>query len=278
QKIFSYALQGWNVMMVGLMFIIVLSILNLMLGTFITRKRDIQIYSTLGLSPGRIMIIFLIESITLGFGGTIIGYLVGFALNQIFVSMGMLPTSFVFNFISLSVVISMSAIVSTVILASLYPALLAAKIVTPSLERRWRAATKPRGDVWELPLPLKAKEFEAVGILRFFYEYFTGAGAARSGFRILNTPQINVKEMEIFFDVILTPVETNITQTATIKGREKEEEGEYHFTLILKRNTGPPGLWESRNRAFIDDIRKQCLIWKGLLPDQRKVYISAMQE
>jgi len=275
RRIFTYMFQGWDIMIIALVAIIVLSVLNFMLGGFLSRKKDIQIYSVLGLSPSRVMAMFFIECVTLGFGGTIIGYLVGFALNQTLIKMGLMPPNFVFNFISIPVVISMSLIIGTVMGASMYPALLAAKIVTPSLERKWRAPTSPHGDIWELPLPLKARAFEALGILKYLEEYFVGAGAEKSGFRILSTPQINAENMEITFDVILTPVETNITQTAIIKGRE--ENGEFNFFLILKRKTGPPELWETRNRSFIDDVRKQCLVWKGLGTEQRNKYIKAAQ-
>jgi len=275
-RIFVYVFQGWNVMIIVLMALIILSIVNFMLGTFITRKKEIQTYSTLGLSPGGVMVVFLTEAITLAFGGTLIGYLVGFALNQLFIKLNLLPSSFTFNFVSLPVVISMSLLIFAVILASLYPATLAARLVTPSLERRWRASTRPVGDMWEIPLPLKARRFEALGVLNYLHEYFTGAGSAKSGFRVLKVSDINTKDVELSLDVILTPVEHNITQTATIKG--KLEEKEYQFTLILNRKTGDPRLWESRNRAFIDDLRKQSLLWKGLTPDQRNRYISQIPE
>ena len=270
--IFSYFFHGWDVMIVVLMALIVLSLVNFMLGTFVTRKREIETYSTLGLSPGGVIIIFFTENVTLAFGGTLIGYLIGFALNQIFISFKMLPSSFAFNFVSLPVVISMTLLICAVLIASLYPASLAAKLVTPSLERRWRAATRPVGDIWEIAVPLKAKKFEALGILKYFQEYFSGAGSARGGFRILKVSEVDAKDLELSLDVILTPVELNMTQTAIIKC--KEEKKEHHFALVLNRKTGDPKVWQSRNRAFIDDVRKQALLWKGLLPDQRQKYIS----
>jgi len=271
QTIFTYFLQGWNITVMILMALVVLSVANVMLGTLIARKRDIHVYSTLGLSPGGVMIIFLTEGITLGFGGILIGYLVGFALNQMFLSMNVLPATFAFNFVSLPVIISMGLIIGTVLIASLYPATLAARLVTPSLERRWKAGTRPVGDLWELSMPLKASRFESLGVLRYMEEYFTGAGSAKAGFTVLAVSEVNVENVELAFDVILTPVEQNLVQTAVIKG--KEEKGEYEFSLILKRKTGDPKLWQSRSRALIDDVRKQCLVWKGLSPEARRKYI-----
>lgn len=271
QTIFTYFLQGWNITVMILMALVVLSVANVMLGTLVSRKRDIHVYSTLGLSPGGVMIIFLTEGITLGFGGILIGYLVGFALNQMFLGMNVLPASFAFNFVSLPVIISMGLIIGTVLIASLYPATLAARLVTPSLERRWKAGTRPVGDLWELSMPLKASRFESLGVLRYMKEYFTGAGSAKAGFTVLAVSEVNVENVELAFDVILTPVEQNLVQTAVIKG--KEEKGEYEFTLILKRKTGDPKLWQSRSRALIDDVRKQCLVWKGLSPEARRKYI-----
>lgn len=272
RTIFSYVFQGWDIMIVVLMVLVSLSIVNFMLGTFIARKKEIQTFATLGLSPGGVMVVFFTEAITLGFGGTLLGYLGGFALNQLSIEANLLPSSFTFNFISLPVIITMVTLICAVLVASLYPALLAARIVTPSLERRWRAATRPKGDVWEIRLPLKAREFEASGILRYFHEYYTGAGGATAGFRVLDITDVNVANIELELDVILTPVERDITQTAIIKG--KEEEGEYPFTLTLVRKTGDPKLWQSRNRPFIDDLRKQSLLWKSLTHEQRSKYIT----
>jgi len=272
--IFTYFFYGWNVTILVLVALIILSLANFMFGTFVTRKKEIETYSTLGLSPGGVIVVFLTESVTLAFGGTLIGYLIGFGLNQILLSFHVLPSTFAFNYISLPVILSMTILICTVLLASLYPASLAARLVTPSLERKWRAATKPVGDIWEIAVPLKAKKFEALGVLKYFQEYFGGAGAARGGFRVLKVLEVDAENMELRLDVILTPVELNMTQTATIKCNKVEEE--YQFALIIERKTGDPGVWQTRNRAFIDDVRKQALLWKGLLPEQRQQYISQM--
>jgi len=276
QRIFTYVFKGWNATIAVLIALIILSILNFMFGTFIYRKKEIQTYSTLGLSPGGVFIIFLTEGITYGFGGALIGYLIGYAMNRVLLTLKFLPASYAFNFVSVTIVVSMFSIVASILAASIYPAFLAAKSVTPSLERKWKVSTKPVGDLWEIPIPLRIRRFEAVGVLRYFQEYFVGAGMVRSGFRVLEVSEVNTKDLELSLSVILTPIEQNITQTAILKFRE--EENMLQLLLILNRKTGDPKLWQNRNRAFIDDVRKQTLLWKSLAPSERSRYILSKRE
>lgn len=272
QKIFTFVLQGWNAMILVLTTLVFLSMANLMIGTIVARKREISIYSTLGLSPSGVVIIFLTEGITVASGGTLIGFLLGFGFNQLFIKFNLLPPDYAFNFVSLPVILSMAIIIGTVLAASLYPSYMASKLVTPSLLRKWRASTRPKGDRWELSIPLRIERFEAVGILRFFKEYFTGAGVVGPGFRVTEVSEVDTEELALSLDVILTPVEHNVAQTAIIKAVPSEKK--YQFVLILNRKSGDPRLWEKRNRSFIDDIRKQALVWKSLVMDQRRAYIE----
>ncbi|MCS7119623.1 MAG: M28 family peptidase [Nitrososphaerota archaeon] len=272
QRLFVFHFAGWDATITVLLALALLSLVNFMLGTLITRKRDVHVYSTIGLSPGGVIVVFMTEGVTLAFSGILAGYLIGYAMNTVFINMNLLPPDYTFNFMSISVMLSMILIIATVLLASLYPALLASKIVTPSLERRWKIATKPMGDVWEVPIPLKVEHFEALGVLRYLREYYEGAGSEKTGFLVLSVSDININDLELSVDVILSPVEQDITQTAVFKA--KKEEDKYQFFIILRRKTGDPKMWLNRTRTFLDDARKQFLLWKGLLPEQRRKYVS----
>lgn len=61
---------------------------------------------------------------------------VGFALNVGLVSMNVLPLNFTFNYASVFAIISLSILIVAAIASSIYPAILASRMITPSLERK----------------------------------------------------------------------------------------------------------------------------------------------
>jgi len=270
QKFFTYIIQGWGVMLIILLILVTLSVANIMLSSLLSKRKDIMIYSVLGLSPEKILIIFLTEGCVLSFGGVLIGYLIGYGLNNLLIILKILPPTFTFNFVSLSVILSMCLILGAVLLVSLYPGILAAKIVTPSLERKWRLSTRPVKDIWEIIIPVKMKHFEAIGFLRYLHEYYLGSGNMKPAFRVLDVSEADIQNMELKLNVLLTPVERNIVQEVAFKAIKEKDECQFHMTIV--RKTGDPKMWQSRNRAFIDDARKQFLLWKALLPEEKRKY------
>ena len=42
----------------------------------------------------------------------------------------------------------------------------------------------------------------------------------------------------------------------------------------LKRLIGSRSVWESNNYYFIDEVRKQALMWRALPPEKRTEYVS----
>jgi hypothetical protein len=92
--------------------------------------------------------------------------------------MGTLPPTHVFNFASTFTVVGLLTIIIASLAAVSYSTLLASRIITPSLERRWKLKTKPKGDEWDIALPTSATSLEETrGILAYLYEYYTGARA-----------------------------------------------------------------------------------------------------
>jgi len=267
-RLFSYTLLGWETTSI-LLTIASLSIANFMMGTIISRRKEIFTYASVGLSPMGAIFMFLTEGVTVSFGGTIFGYLIGFGLNRIFLEAGILPSYFVSNFAALSIIISMLVIIFSVLVSSLYPSYLAAKMITPSLERRWKIDIKPIGDVWEIPLPVRMEEKELLAMLNYLKEYYTGAGSQRPSFRV-DDVVMDLKDEFLLVNILLTPIETGISQEVCF--RIKSIDHEYTLRMTITRKTGDPKLWRSRNYSFIDDVRKQALLWRSLSASERYKY------
>ena len=78
--------------------------------------------------------------------------------------------------------------------------------------------------------------------------------------------------------VHLSPYEQGIVQEATLKARYDATSRKYLFLLVLKRLEGMYMLWMQNNRPFIDAIRKQFLVWKGLSTEEKKRYTGRSLE
>ena len=268
-KLLSYTLLGWELTPI-LMSISFLSIMNFMLGSLILRRKEIFTYASLGLSPAGAMLAFLIESVTVSFGGTVFGYLLGFGLNRFFISLGILPGYFVFNFVSLSVIISIVILILSAILSSIYPSYIASKMITPSLERKWKIETKPRGDIWEIPMPIILDEKEMLMILNYLREYYLGAGSQKSSFRVEQV-LLKLEDKSLLLNVMFAPIESGISQEVYLKVI-KIDDSRSTLNVILTRKTGNPGLWKTRSYFFIDDLRKQILLWRSFSPSEKSRY------
>ena len=241
------------------------------------RRRDVFVLSSLGLSPTGIMSMFLTESSVYAFLGAIIGYLIGIAINRLLIEMKFLPSYFVFNFASVSIISAMLTILISSFVATLYPAYVVGKLVTPSLRRRWELPTKPRGDEWDIPLILRVPSKEEVyGILHFMKEYFTGFGAETKFFRVREIKKFSIKNMQLDVIVDLAPYEQHVSQIVRIKALM--DKNNFTFNIYIKRLSGSRRVWKTANRFFIDSVRKQLLLWRTLPLDEVRRHIASAKK
>jgi len=249
----------------------ILSVTNVIIGAVQQRKREIQVYSSVGLSPTGIFLIFFSESLAYALIGSVIGYLLGFVMNKLSLMSGLLPISFTFNFSGSFIVISLSAIIFTCLVAAVYPSLIAAKILTPSLQYKWRLGEKPIEDQWGISLPFRLSSLESLGFLRFLEEYYSGIGSMKPGFRVY-TASLNPESLRLSLNMRLEPAELGINQDVQIIAVPEKEKERYVIHLLITRKSGNYDMWVSRNYHFIDDLRKQILIWRTLSPIERRRY------
>ncbi|MEM0460197.1 MAG: M28 family peptidase [Thermofilaceae archaeon] len=272
----TIAVGGWE-MVVTLLIIGSLNVAIMVLGNLKERTREIYVLSAVGLSPVGVTVFFVAEVLVYVTIGIVLGYLLGYLTTAAMMGLGALPPQHIFNFASAFTIVGSLAIIGAALAAVAYPSYLAARLITPSLERKWKPPTKPRGDAWEIPLPMSVpSEAEARGVLAYLYEYYSGAGAVKEGVHVvreLSKPDYQARSLSMV--VALAPLEAGVQQSVTVEALYDRGANRHVFLVHLKRLSGPDRPWVDGNYRFIDDLRKQMLMWSSLPAQERRRYIAA---
>ncbi|RLE65580.1 MAG: hypothetical protein DRJ47_04820 [Thermoprotei archaeon] len=260
----------------------VLVLLSTIIGSIVERVREIGILSSIGLSPSHIATLYLVEMIVYGLLGGIIGYVVSLLFSASLALLNIPTAGLYTNYTSSGTLTTLGIMFFSIISIALYPAYKASKLVTPSLERRWKPPTKPKGDEWMIPLPLRlASTLEALAFMEFIREYLEYRKAERVGsYQILELDfkwDKQNKLLELKGRTQLAPWDQGITQIFALRGMSLEGAG-YNFELYLKRLTGPLAGWIISNRSLIEDVRFQILMWRSLREDDRSRYIKKAEK
>ena len=67
-----------------------------------------------------------------------------------------------------------------------------------------------------------------------------------------------------------------VEATTISDGRVHTEVCEIH--VRLERLSGPPAAWTRANKVFLDDIRRQFLLWRTLDDEEREQYLAMAAE
>jgi len=263
---------GWE-LVPAILIIGALNVATTILGNVKERTKDIFVFSSVGLSPLGASVLFLVESVTYAVIGTTIGYLSGLGFNALLIALNIVPVGHVFNYASIFVVIALVAVLVSALASSLYPSFVASRLITPSLERKWKPPTKPHHDEWTMDLPAVLTSIdEAYGLIEYLWEYYTGAGAAKPSFIVRAVSPPNFEELRLEIGTMsLAPYETHTDQRVMIQCfRAKGEKELYNLGVYLKMLSGNRSVWVSSNYYLIDDLRKQILIWRSLPQESRE--------
>jgi hypothetical protein len=266
----------------GLTFVIlpaaigVLSLLNIMLGNVIERRREISTFASVGLSPLHVGSIFLTEAIIYAVLGGTLGYLFGIVVASVAYRLYGLAVNYSSIMVVAVVLLSMGLTTSSAV----YPIYKCARLVTPSLERKWKVPTKPRGDVWEIPLPFVSSQDEADGIITFMKEFYEGHMLREESpvffaqdLSMEEKANHNVRVKSLIATVAIEPYPRGISQRAVFNATITE--GRASYALVLKRLTGEQSSWQHLNKSFISEVRRQLLIWRSLRDVEKKRYMKA---
>ncbi|MEM3905786.1 MAG: FtsX-like permease family protein [Nitrososphaerota archaeon] len=254
-----------------------LVIFNMILRVVFERTREIGILGAVGASPLQIAGIFLGEIVTYAIVSVIIGYVIGIVLLQTLTSMGLFVFEGFFpNYSSIFAAFVISLILLSVMIPSLYPLYKASRIVTPSLERKWKLPTKPVGDNWLIPLPfIFVDESEAHGMLMFLKEYlstFTLEGFGAPFVTKSIAYRAGDKEKSLSVTMHIAPFPAGIHQKVDVNVKFDPNIKRWTSGLLITRIVGELNMWQKSNYIVIDAIRKQFLQWRGLPESVKNKY------
>lgn len=256
-----------------------LIVLNTMLGSVFERVREIGIFSSIGLAPNHIAVLFIAESMVYANLGAVAGYVIGQAASKLLLATNILPGLYL-NFSSMSAVTSTLVVVAVVLLSTLYPARKASEVATPAVDRSWKVPD-PVGDNWDIVLPFAVTGEQAAGVNGFLQEWFQAYEEYSIGDFVtqdVRTGQIDTENgagYEISCKAWLAPFDLGVSQTVRLRTLPTTMEDVYEVKLRITRESGDISNWKRVNRRFLNTLRKQFLIWRTLRAEDREKYLQA---
>ncbi len=253
-------------------------VLNTMLGSVYERTKEIGIYSSLGLAPSHISMLFLAEAAVFANLGAIVGYLAGQTLARIIhatgVSMGL-----ELNYSSMTAVGVTVVIVVVVLLSTLYPSRRAADIASPGIERRW-SLPEPQGDTMDVLLPFTVTGRDAYGVSAFLKEFFDEYVGYAGGEFLAEDVRLDPVTYEdkdedgmaVRLRMWLAPYDLGVSQDFMLECRPTGDREIYEIHIRLNRLAGDITSWKKTNSLFMAGIRKQFLIWRTVPQGEKVAY------
>ncbi len=265
--------RGLELVLIPLLMAAVI-VLNTMIASVIERRREIGIFSAVGLAPKQIASLFLAESLVYAVIGSFSGYLIAQLFAAVSSATGWF-SGISLNYGSLSAVLATLLVVAIVLLSALYPSNIAKKIASPSGSDDW-SVSSPEGDNWKVRLPFTVSKAHAGGLAQFYGEWFASYQDHAIGELVTSDVESGADGDDFFCRARcwIAPFDLGVQQQFSIRFLPTDMRDIYEIVLDLRRLSGDPEHWETLNRRFFTSLRKQFLIWRTLTPDQKTPYLS----
>jgi len=240
-----------------------------MLGSVADREREIYTFSSLGLGPAHVAGLFFAEAsvyaVVGGMGGYLLGQIVAKATG-VMAEHGLVSVPSM-NFSSTNAIVTIFIVMCTVLLSTVYPAMKASKSANPGIQRQWKIGD-PKGDVYDIKFPFTVSAYDLTGIVSFLEEHFNNYRDAAVGvFTTIHCELIREADTDMLglrARVALAPFDLGIEQALTMLSQPSDVEGIDEVRVIMQRESGAYNDWRRANRVFVNDMRKQFLIWRSL--------------
>jgi hypothetical protein len=265
-------------------------VLNTMIGSVYERKREIAIYTSVGLAPSHVSFLFIAEAMAFAVLSVVMGYLLAQTSAKLFAETS-LWAGITVNYSSLAGVGAMLLVILVVLVSVIYPSRVAGEIAIPDVNRSW-TLPEAEGNELQLTLPFLMKHEEHQSIGGFIFNYFKAhqdvshgifsTGNIDFAFVCPTPPQTDDETDEttagctndtcvhaacliLHTRVWLAPFDFGIMQQAEIQFcPAAEERGYLEIRIRLIREAGEANAWRRINKAFLHALRKQLLVWRSL--------------
>ena len=269
--------------------IAILIVLNTMVGSVVERRREIAVYTSVGLAPPHVAMLFIAEALAFGIVSSVLGYLAAQSAAH-FLAATPLWAGLTVNYSSLAGVASILIVMAVVLLSVIYPSRVASRIAIPDVNRAW-SLPKPVGSelMVQLPFLIKIHEQDCVGgFLTEYYQAYTDVSHGR-----FSTDDVDVEYacpiahvgtghpdcFNISFLAWLAPFDFGIRQRVDIVSCPSvTSPGFLEMNITLIRQTGENNVWYRLCRSFLNDLRKQLLIWRSLDAAEKRHYEELLRQ
>jgi len=260
-----------------------LIIFSTMLGSVIDRQKEIYTFSALGLAPRNIAMLFFVEAaiyaVVGGFGGYLFSQVVT-AVLQTLAAHGLFRAPEI-NYSSSTAINTILIVMATVIVSTIYPAIQAARKATADTARQWKIPAAV-GDVCDFDFPFTISQYDITGILCFLREHFANHADRTVGEFAVDNVELQREPRHGFAGlratIWLQPFDQGISQRFEITAQLSDIEEVCAIHVRIERLSGPPAAWTRANKLFLEDIRRQFLLWRTLDDEERDQYLAVAAE
>jgi hypothetical protein len=273
----------------------VLIVLNTMIGSVYERKREIAVYTSVGLAPHHVSFLFIAEALAFAVLSVVLGYLVAQTSAELFAGT-LLWQGITVNYSSLGGVAAMVLVILVVLVSVIYPSRVAASIAIPDVTRTW-TMPESEGSEMKLTLPFLIKYTEQLGIGGYLREYYFAHKDVSHGLFAsddislqfycpvdqlsgLGGPDHCEKDcILVKTRVWLAPFDFGVKQLVHLLFCPSTEDPDNYLEIQvnLQREAGEANSWRRINKAFINDLRKQLLIWRSLDKEAQAHYAKLLE-
>ncbi len=253
-----------------------LVIFGTMLGSVADREKEIYTFSALGLAPKHVATLFFAESMVYSLVGGMGGYLLAQATMKILTFLSQYGWVRVpeMNMSSTNTIVTILIVMATVLVSAIYPAIKASKSANPGLMRTWRPP-EPKNDVLDLVFPFTVSEYDITGVVSFLKEHFDNHGDSGLGRFMARDTTLNktkTSSLELRASLALAPYDLGVSQSFSLRSAPSEIPGIDEVHVRIERKSGQPKDWRRLNKAFLDGLRKQFLIWRSIPHETMEIY------
>jgi ABC-type lipoprotein release transport system permease subunit len=263
--------------------IAILIVLNTMVGSVVERRREIAVYTSVGLAPPHVAMLFIAEALAFGIISGVTGYLAAQTAAH-FLAGTPLWAGLTVNYSSLAGVASILIVLAVVLLSVIYPSRVASRIAIPDVNRAWNLP-RPVGSTLTVQLPFLIRIHEQDCVGGFLAEYYQAHADVSHG--RFSTDAVDVEYacpiehvgtghpdcFNISFLAWLAPFDFGIRQRVDIVSCPSvASPGFLEMNITLIRQTGENNVWYRLCRSFLNDLRKQLLIWRSLDAAEKRHY------
>lgn len=296
KTLFSFRYQGLTDIVIPILTVIAICF-NTLIGHVQERKREISVYTSVGLAPRHVGMLFIVEALALAVISSVVGYILAQLVATFGKELGIFSDISI-NYSSLASVTSLLLIFFTVFLASIYPAVLAARMAMPDVEKSW-TLPDPEKDVLSIDLPFLFRIEEHDTIMRYLEEFIREHREGQTGVFIADDIDMSwADESERYpgsirdflpvgrcllmrFSVWLAPFDFGIQQRvhiyccpASFDGGGDLESEYVHIHVRIERISGETTSWYRANRNFVRALRKAILRWHALSAEEKAIYAA----